>query len=1011
MDAKRWRRIKELCHEAAARDAAERAAFLDDVCAGDEELRREVEALLATESEAEGFLASAAWRLPTLAPGTRLGPHEIVELVGAGGMGEVYKARDTRLDRIVALKILPPDVSSDPERRARFTREAKTISQLNHPHICTLYDVGEAKLASAERPTPSAQYLVMEFLDGETLAARLTKGPLPLAQALEVGAQIADALAAAHKHGVVHRDLKPGNVILAKAGAKLLDFGLAKLAGAGRWAQGAGDDSRPAATRSEPLTARGVIVGTLPYMAPEQLEGKPADARTDLWALGTILYEMLAGARAFDGDSSASLIGAILEREPEPVTKRRPLTPPALDRLVRKCLAKAPDERWDSAHDVADELRWIRDGGSATTATQPLGATHRLRRGTLAIGASLILVAAASGIWLGRGSHVPTFTEADELLVTDFVNRTGDQAFDGTLKTALTVKLEESPYLKVVPETAILSTLELMGRSSDAEVTPALGREICQRRNVKAMITGEIARIGSRYLVSLSSENCQTGGSLGRAEAEAERKDTVLAALDVVSSRIRHTLGESLVSIEQTETPLEQATTASLEALRLYSLAMQANSLAAFAEAASFARRAIELDPEFAAAYRTLAANLYNLRKEGEAADAARLAFELRARASQRERIDIDEIYYFLVTRELDKAVETLEIGAKRYPRSIYWQNLALDYRALGRHEDALRAYQEAVRSEPGSFTAQRSLATAYRGLGRYDEARATLEPAMQSADPPPNIRQELYLLAFLQGDHETMAEQIAWAEDHPDLFLEQIRTSEQAFFGRFAQFRRSRERWVATAIQQGYIEAAANSLARWAGVDAIVGLTRQVDADVRRALSTTGAGLTLRMNAAWALACAGRADEAEEMAAAISREYPTATRWKGVTLPIIRAHIALQNGRPEAALDALQPAVRFALVPNDGLYSLYTRGQVFLALGRGSDAAGEFQKIVDHPGTTPVAVVSPLARLGLARASALAGDEVAARKHYEDFLTLWKDADPDVPILLQAKAEYERLK
>ncbi len=394
MNPERWRRIEELCHAAAARDLADRPTFLAEACGDDDELRREVESLLAGESEAEGFLASDAWRPPALAPGTKLGPHEILGLVGSGGMGEVYKARDTRLDRIVALKILPPDVNGDPERRARFTREAKTISQLNHPHICTLYDVGEAELASAERPTPSAQYLVMEFLEGETLAARLAKGPLPLAQALELGAEIADALSAAHKHGVVHRDLKPGNVMLTKAGAKLLDFGLAKLkAGAGRWALGAGDDSRPVATTSEPLTGRGVIVGTLPYMAPEQLEGRPADARTDLWALGTILYEMLAGKRAFDGDTSANLIGAILEREPEPIAERQPLTPPALDRLVRKCLAKAPDERWDSAHDVADELRWIAQTGETASTTAP-GARQPVRR-TLGV---LALTAVVAGV-------------------------------------------------------------------------------------------------------------------------------------------------------------------------------------------------------------------------------------------------------------------------------------------------------------------------------------------------------------------------------------------------------------------------------------------------------------------------------------------------------------------------------------------------------------------------------------------------------------------------------------
>ncbi len=404
MDPERWRRIETLCHEAAAREGDERAAFLAEACGDDAALRHEVASLLVEQAGAEAFLASAAWRTPALEPGTRLGPHEILGLVGSGGMGEVYKARDTRLDRTVALKILPPEVSSDPERRARFAREAKTISQLSHPNICTLFDIGEAELPSAQRPAPSAQYLVMEFLEGETLAARLARGgraratggakapPLHLEEALQIGAEIADALAAAHKHGIVHRDLKPGNVMLTSTGVKLLDFGLAKLRAHGERPVVEGATAAP--TESEPLTGRGVIVGTLPYMAPEQLEGKPADARTDLWALGTILYEMLAGKRAFDGDSSASLIGAILEREPEPIAERQPLTPPALDRLVRKCLAKAPDNRWDTAHDVADELRWIAQSGA--TDEQALSRAERGPR-RLAFGVlALVMVAVAS---------------------------------------------------------------------------------------------------------------------------------------------------------------------------------------------------------------------------------------------------------------------------------------------------------------------------------------------------------------------------------------------------------------------------------------------------------------------------------------------------------------------------------------------------------------------------------------------------------------------------------------
>jgi len=363
-----------------------------------------------------------------LSPGARLGPYEILAEIGSGGMGEVYKARDTRLDRSVAIKVLPAHLSDDPERRARFEREAKTIAGLSHPHICALYDVGST--SSPQAAEPPVLYLVMEHLQGETLAARLEKGPLQLEQALTVASEIADALAAAHRQGVIHRDLKPGNVMLTKTGAKLLDFGLAKLTGHGERAPAAHLMSAP--TQSSPLTGEGTIVGTLQYMAPEQLEGKPTDARTDLWALGAILYEMLSGKRAFEGASAASLITAIMGTEPPALSALQPLTPPTIDRLVRTCLTKDPDARCQSATDVSRELRWIAEDrrGQPASAGVPVSAaarsSRRLRTAILIAGgvalASLVSVALT---WLllgrravhdGRVTHVMLDTRpADRL--------------------------------------------------------------------------------------------------------------------------------------------------------------------------------------------------------------------------------------------------------------------------------------------------------------------------------------------------------------------------------------------------------------------------------------------------------------------------------------------------------------------------------------------------------------------------------------------------------------------
>jgi eukaryotic-like serine/threonine-protein kinase len=463
MNRDRWVRIDELCQAALEREPAERGAFLREACAGDEELLREVESLLAQQSEAHAFLevpaAALDGGLPSdvgvpreaLAPGARLGPYEVVSQIGAGGMGEVYKAKDTRLGRTVAIKILPPELSADPDRRARFEREAKTIAGLTHPHICTLYDVGRGVPTSAGggrgaeggKAGTAIDYLVIEFLEGATLAARLEKGALPLEQALSIAIEIADALSAAHRHGVIHRDLKPANVMLTKSGAKLLDFGLAKLTGRGEHAAAGSVASVP--TQAPPLTSEGAIVGTLQYMAPEQVEGKPADARTDLWALGAILYEMLTGERAFAGTSAASLIGNIMNAEPPALATLQPLTPPALDRLVRQCLAKSPDDRWDSAHDVANELRSLRETSGVAT---PTGVQLRRRGLRTAAMVAALLVAAVAGaglMWLLRPAAAVTSMVRSDLPVgpADELNAVGasretTQLTPGGSRTALT---------------------------------------------------------------------------------------------------------------------------------------------------------------------------------------------------------------------------------------------------------------------------------------------------------------------------------------------------------------------------------------------------------------------------------------------------------------------------------------------------------------------------------------------------------------------------------------------
>ncbi|RPJ85537.1 MAG: serine/threonine-protein kinase [Acidobacteria bacterium] len=424
MDGEPESRVEALCLEALSKDQAERAAFLDNACGEDADLRREVESLLAGCSKEGAFLATPVWGpVMPLSPGTRLGPYEILSLIGEGGMGQVYRARDARLDRTVALKILPPSLAADPERRARFDREAKAIASLNHPNICTLHDIG-----AGDGPT----FLVMEHLVGETLAARLERGPLPLIEALGIAGDIAEALAAAHRQGVVHRDLKPGNVMLTTSGGvrpgspnvKLLDFGLAKLRG-----HGERPVVRIASTSRPSLTLEGAIVGTPQYMAPEQVEGQPADARTDIWALGALLHEMVTGKRAFEGASAASLMASILRAQPPALSALQPFAPPALDRLVQACLQKDPEARWQAAADVARELRRIADelgagrqpAGAPSAPAVQTGAIAGRRTGRFLVvaAASMILVLAAAGWWLREAALLGSPTPRLVNLTTD----------------------------------------------------------------------------------------------------------------------------------------------------------------------------------------------------------------------------------------------------------------------------------------------------------------------------------------------------------------------------------------------------------------------------------------------------------------------------------------------------------------------------------------------------------------------------------------------------------------
>ena len=957
-----------------------------------------------------------------LSIGARLGPYEILSAIGAGGMGEVYKARDTRLGRDVAVKVLPAGFAADPDCRRRFEHEARAVAALDHPHICALYDVGSQD---------TVEFLVMAYLDGETLAARLRRGSLPLAQALEFGAQIADALAAAHHQHIVHRDLKPGNIMLVKVGAalhaKLLDFGLAKLREPAE-----PDVALSSIATQEPMTARGAVLGTVPYMAPEQLEGKETDARTDIFALGCVLYEMLTGRRAFIGNSEASVAAAILTSDPPSVSTLQPVTPPALDRLVRRCLAKDPEARYQAAADVAEELRGISQDTVATDGTRA-ATPRRRRRGVywaLAAGGVLLLVVLAGGAWVGLrsipGLHLPglsptpaKLTDKDTIILADFDNKTGDPVFDDTLKQGLAVELEQSPFLALVSDQRVNETLKLMGRPVGDRLTPAVTREVCQRTGSTAMLAGSIVEIGRQYVIGLKAVTCTTGDLLAETQEQAGAKEAVLKALDAAAVTIRGKLGESLSSVQKYATPVEEATTPSLEALKAFSMGWNTQitkNLRDLRAALPFHKRAVELDPNFAAPYIAMAGLYWSVGEEGRGVENAGKAYDLREHVSERERLWIEVWYYALATGELEKAAQTCELWKQTYPRDSGPPNmLGIISTLLGNWVEALQECREELRLDPSGGPHYFNLGNAYRALNRLDEAEAVYTLAKERKVENELLLANRYQLAFLKGDAAQMTQWASAAMGKPGAEAGMLATQADTdgWYGRLKNARELTGRAMDSALYNDAKESAADYQAEAALREVESGNREQARTDADAAVKLAP-NRDVRAIAALALARAGDTAGAETLAGELDKMLSRDTLVQRYWLPTIRAAVALERHDPNRAIELLKAPNAIELSePSHRTIALcpaYLRGQAYLMLDDGNRAAGEFQKFIDHRGLVMNFPWGALARLGLARAYALQADTTKARAAYQDFLAIWKDADSDLPVLKAAKAEYARL-